>query len=57
MYVNDFCLKIIDNKKCLNYNYNYIKQKNIGGKLMNVKGRKGITLVALIVTIIVPFVS
>ena len=23
--------KIIDNKKCLNYNYNYIKQKNIGG--------------------------
>ena len=31
---------------------------NIGGeKLMNVKGRKGITLVALIVTIIVPFVS
>ena len=30
---------------------------NRGGKLMNVKGKKGITLVALIVTVIVPFVS
>ena len=49
-----FLIKIIDNKKCLNYNNNCRKQMNRGGrKLMNVKGKRGITLVALIVTIIV----
>ena len=30
----------IDNKKCLNYNYNCRKQKNIGGKTYECKGKE-----------------